>query len=92
MLHSLCRTTHQNFSPNSSQFITPCLVTALVTEISKFHLRVLLGLGVPKDLGFAIWSTKFEVSGGLHRMFSSLEGPQKPLSEKIRAPIKIKSG
>ena len=37
-----------NLSPNSSQFITPCLVTAPVTEISKFHLRELLGLGVPK--------------------------------------------
>ena len=45
VLHSLCRTTRQNFSPNSSQFITPCLVTAPVTEISKFHLRELLGLG-----------------------------------------------
>ena len=33
---------------NTSQFITPCLVTAPVTEISKFHLRELLGLGVPK--------------------------------------------
>ena len=42
------QTTHQIFSPNSSQFITPCLVTAPVTEISKFHLRELLGLGVPK--------------------------------------------
>ena len=49
VLHWLCRTTHQNFSPNSSQFITPCLVTAPVTEISKFHLRELLGLGVPKE-------------------------------------------
>ena len=48
VLYSLYRTTHQNFSPNSSQFITPCLVTAPVTEISKFHLRELLGLGVPK--------------------------------------------
>ena len=48
VLHWLCRTTHQNFSPNSSQFITPCLGTAPVTEISKFHLRELLGLGVPK--------------------------------------------
>ena len=47
VLHSLCRTTQQNFSPNSSQFLTPCLVTAPVTEISKFHLRELLGLGVP---------------------------------------------
>ena len=47
VLHWLCRTTHQNFSPNSSQFITPCLVTAPVTEISKFYLRELLGLGVP---------------------------------------------
>ena len=36
------------FLPNSSQFITPCLVTAPVTEISKFHLRELLGLGVPR--------------------------------------------
>ena len=40
----------QNFSPNSSQFITPCLVTAPVTEISKFHLRELLGLGVPNNV------------------------------------------
>ena len=47
VLHWLCRTTHQIFSQNSSQFITPCLVTAPVTEISKFHLRELLGLGVP---------------------------------------------
>ena len=47
VLHSVFRTTHQNFSPNSSQFITPCLVTAPVTEISKLHLRELLGLGVP---------------------------------------------
>ena len=47
VLHSLYRTTHQYFSPNSSQSITPCLVTAPVTEISKFHLRELLGLGVP---------------------------------------------
>ena len=47
VLHWLCTTTHQNFSPNSSQFITPCLATAPVTEISKFHLRELLGLGVP---------------------------------------------
>ena len=49
VLHSLCRTTHQNFSPNSSQFITPCLVTAPGIEISKFHLREFLGLGVPKN-------------------------------------------
>ena len=48
VLHALCRTTHQNFSPNSSQFITPCLVMALVAEMSKFHLRKLLGLGTPK--------------------------------------------
>ena len=48
-LHSLYRTTHQNFSPNSSQFITPCLATAPVTAISKFHLRELLGLGVPNE-------------------------------------------
>ena len=48
VLHLLCRMSHPNFSPNSSQFITPCLVTAPVTEISKFHLRELLGLGVPK--------------------------------------------
>ena len=48
VLRSLYRTTHQTFSPNCSQFITPCLVTAPVTEISKFHLRELLGLGVPK--------------------------------------------
>ena len=53
VLHSLYRTTHQNFSPNSSQFITPCLVTAPVTEISKFHLRELLGLGVPNKVGLA---------------------------------------
>ena len=33
-----------------SQFITPCLVTALVVEISKFHLRELLGLGAPNQL------------------------------------------
>ena len=46
VLHWLRRTTHQNFSPNSSQFITPCLGTAPVIEISKFHLRELLGLGV----------------------------------------------
>ena len=50
VLHLLCRKTHQIFSPNSSQFITPCLVTAPVTEISKFHLRELLGLGAPKRL------------------------------------------
>ena len=36
------------FSPNSSQFITPCLVTAPVTEISTFHLRELMGLKLPK--------------------------------------------
>ena len=47
VLHLLYRTAHQVFSPNSSQFITPCLATAPVTEISKFHLRELLGLGVP---------------------------------------------
>ena len=35
------------FLPNSSQFITPCLATAPVIEISNFHLRELLGLGVP---------------------------------------------
>ena len=52
VLHWLCRTTHQNFSPNSSQFITPCLGTAPVTAISKFHLRELLGLGVPKKYIF----------------------------------------
>ena len=39
-----------NFSPNSSRFITPCLVTAPVAEISKLHLRELLGLGVPSSL------------------------------------------
>ena len=50
VLHSLCRTTHQNFSPNPSQSITPCLVMAPVTEFSKFHLHELLGLGVPKVL------------------------------------------
>ena len=42
VLHLLCRTAHQNFSPNSSQFITQCLVTTPVAEISKFHLRELL--------------------------------------------------
>ena len=46
VLRSLCTMTHQNFSPISSQFVTPCLVTAPVTEISKFHLRS-WGLGVP---------------------------------------------
>ena len=45
VLHLLCRTTHQNISPNSSQFITQCLVTTPVAEISKFHLRELLGRG-----------------------------------------------
>ena len=54
VLHSLCRTTHQNFSPNSSQLITPCLVTAPVTEISKFHLRELLGRGVPNHAATGI--------------------------------------
>ena len=50
MLHALCRTTHHNFSSNSSQFITPCLVTAPVAEISKSHLSVSFwGLGRPKD-------------------------------------------
>ena len=32
VLHLLCRMTHQNFSPNSSQFITLCLVAAPVTK------------------------------------------------------------
>ena len=54
VLHALCRTPHQNLSPNSSQFITPCLVTAPVAEISKFHLRELLGLGRPKGGGFLL--------------------------------------
>ena len=49
VLHVLSRMTHQNFFPNSSQFITPCLVTAPVVEISKFHLHELLRLGVPKE-------------------------------------------
>ena len=49
VLHVLCRTTHRNFSPHSSPFITPCLVTAPVVEISKFHLRELLGLGAPNS-------------------------------------------
>ena len=48
VLHLLCRATHQNFSPNSSQFITPCLVRTPVAEFSKFHLRELLGLGASK--------------------------------------------
>ena len=53
VLNVLCRTTHQNFSQNSSQFITPCLVTAPVTEISKFHLcEVLSGLGYPTCMNF----------------------------------------
>ena len=43
VLHALCRTTHSN----ASQFITPCLVTALVGEMSKCHLRELLGHGAP---------------------------------------------
>ena len=34
-----------NFSQNSSQFITPCLVA----DISKFHLRELLGFGGPQE-------------------------------------------
>ena len=47
MLHLLCRTAHQNFFPNSFQFIIPCLVTTPEAEISKFHLRELPGLGAP---------------------------------------------
>ena len=50
VLHVLFRTTHQNFSPKSSQSITPCLVTAPVAEISKFHLREFLVLRAPKTL------------------------------------------
>ena len=42
--HLLSRTGKQNFS----QFMTPFLVKAPVAEISKFHLRELLGLGVSK--------------------------------------------
>ena len=49
MLHVLCRTTHQNFSPNSSQFITPCLVTAPMAEISKFHLPRASGAWAAQD-------------------------------------------
>ena len=51
VLHILCRATHQNFSQNSSQFVTPCLVSTPVAEISKFHLRELLGFGAPDSLG-----------------------------------------
>ena len=59
VLHWLCRTTHQNFSPNSSQFITPCLGTAPVIEISKFHLRELLGLGMPNTLHYGCIKNRF---------------------------------
>ena len=37
----------QILSPNSSQFISPCLVA----EILKFHLRELLGFGGPQGRG-----------------------------------------
>ena len=45
VLHLPGRTTHQNFSPKSSQSITLCLVTTPVAEISKHHLHEFLGLG-----------------------------------------------
>ena len=41
----------QIFSQNSSQFITPCLVA----EISKFHLRELLGFGGNKKIAAIFW-------------------------------------
>ena len=41
VLYLLCRITHQHFSQDSSEFITPCFVA----EISKFHFREVLGLG-----------------------------------------------
>ena len=47
----LCRTSHQNYSPNSCQFIIPCLVMTPVAEISNFHLRKFLGLRRPTCAG-----------------------------------------
>ena len=58
VLRVLCRTTHQNLSPNSSQFVTPCLVTAPVTESQNFISASFWGLGRPK-----LWSSLNKTMG-----------------------------
>ena len=80
---------HQNFSPNSSQFITPCLLAAPVAEISKFHLRELLGLGAPNDLKslrfrFAIWASKRGDAPSSRTSFQVLLNTSRALSSKTR--------
>ena len=51
--------THQNFSQNSSEFIT----LRLVAEISEFHLREVLGLGGPKNVSANPWDSRLQIAG-----------------------------
>ena len=79
------------FLPKSSQFITPCLATAPVTEISKFHLRELLGLGVPNGnvIGRMVLSISYVVSKEPSRPTRVLQS--QPLAAGLKKPESPKS-
>ena len=77
VLHVLCRTTHQNFFPNSSQFITVIslhvLSRLLWLKSQKCHLRELLGLGAPNEcLALFQWKALSSLMSASFNTFASV--------------------